>query len=96
MDAVKVVGTGAVVGGGGSVALGTAVSCAGFTTSGVAAGSVAAGIQSAIGVVEAGSAFATIQSIGATGALFASAPLVLVGGAIAGGIYWWCKKKDKK
>ncbi|PFX17698.1 interferon alpha-inducible protein 27-like protein 1 [Stylophora pistillata] len=42
---------------------------AGFTTAGVAAGSVAAGIQSAVygGTVTAGSVFATLQSAGAAG-----------------------------
>lgn len=39
----------------------------GFTSSGVAAGSFAAGIQSSIGNVAAGSAFATAQSLGAAG-----------------------------
>ena len=36
----------------------------GFGTAGVAAGSVAAGIQSGIGAVSAGSAFATATSLG--------------------------------
>ena len=38
----------------------------GFTNSGVAAGSLAATIQSGIGSVVAGSSFATMQTIGAT------------------------------
>ena len=39
----------------------------GFTSGGVAAGSLAAGIQSMIGDVAAGSLFAQLQSIGALG-----------------------------
>ncbi len=39
----------------------------GFTTTGVVAGSIAAGIQSGIGSVAAGSAFAGCQSLGALG-----------------------------
>lgn len=46
-----------------------ALSSIGFTTGGVAAGSVAAGIQAGIGNVAAGSLFATAQSLGATSCL---------------------------
>ena len=42
-------------------------SALGFGVAGIAAGSVAAGVQSTIGNVVAGSAFATMQSLGATG-----------------------------
>ncbi|RKL41052.1 hypothetical protein BFJ72_g5947 [Fusarium proliferatum] len=44
-----------------------AISAAGFTTEDVSAGLLAAGIQSGIGSVVAGSAFATLQSAGAGG-----------------------------
>ena len=37
---------------------------AGFTSKGVASGSIASGIQSGIGNVAAGSTFATLQSMG--------------------------------
>jgi hypothetical protein len=50
----------------------------GFTSTGIAAASTAAGIQTTIGNVAAGSLFATLQSLGATGAL--------VGMGIAGGV----------
>ena len=40
---------------------------AGFTSSGVAAGSLAAAVQSTIGNVAAGSIFATLQSVGVLG-----------------------------
>ena len=40
------------------------IAVAGFTTSGVAAGSVAAGIHAIIGNVAAGSAFAALQGLG--------------------------------
>ncbi|QRV85388.1 interferon-induced 6-16 family protein [Ceratobasidium sp. AG-Ba] len=56
----------------------------GFTTAGVAAGSIAAGIQSAFygGAVSAGSAFAVMQSIGATATII---PALFAGvGAAAG------------
>ena len=39
----------------------------GFGTIGIAAGSIAAGIQSSIGAVTAGSIFATMTSLGMTG-----------------------------
>mmetsp|Transcript_12305 Transcript_12305/g.22271 ORF Transcript_12305/g.22271 Transcript_12305/m.22271 type:complete len:95 (-) Transcript_12305:390-674(-) len=47
------------------------VSATGFGPAGIAAGSVAASIQSTIGCVKAGSAFAAVQSLGASGALAA-------------------------
>ena len=49
----------------GSAALGAI----GFTTGGIAAGSIAASIQSGIGNVAAGSLFSLVQSAGMTGAL---------------------------
>ena len=53
----------------GAVLVGSAIAlpAAGFTTGGVAAGSMAAGIQAGIGNVLSGSAFATAQSMGASG-----------------------------
>ncbi|KAF8778546.1 hypothetical protein HNY73_015257 [Argiope bruennichi] len=45
----------------------TALYFLGFTSAGVAAGSVAAVVQSKIGLVTAGSAFAACQSMGAAG-----------------------------
>jgi hypothetical protein len=42
---------------------------AGFTQSGIAAGSLAAAAQSAIGNVSTGSLFARLQSLGATGGI---------------------------
>lgn len=54
----------------GAVAAGCAVLPAiGFTAEGIAAGSIAASIQSGIGNVAAGSAFASLQSAGMSGAL---------------------------
>ena len=49
----------------------------GFSPSGVVAGSTAAGIQSGIGNVAAGSIFSTMQAVGATGALIAVVPIGL-------------------
>ena len=52
---------------------------AGFTSTGVVAGSTAAAIQSTIGSVAAGSWFATMQSLAATTIIGTAAPLVLAG-----------------
>jgi len=56
-----------------------ALTAAGFTPSGIAAGSIAASVQSTIGNVAAGSAFAGLQSLGASGTLVSS-------GAIGAGV----------
>lgn len=69
----------------GSVGTGAALSAVGFTSGGVAAGSMAAGMQASIGVVQAGSAFATAQSLGATGAFFGPAGII-TGAAVGLGI----------
>ena len=42
---------------------------AGFGTAGIVGGSIAAGVQSVIGIVVGGSVFAIVQSLGATGVL---------------------------
>ncbi|KAL1680246.1 hypothetical protein EV122DRAFT_208284 [Schizophyllum commune] len=52
----------------------------GFTSTGVAAGSIAAGIQAGIGNVVAGSLFAGAQAAGATGAI------PVIGTVISGGV----------
>ena len=59
------------------VVAGAALGAVGFTSAGVAVGSIAAGIQSAVygGSVAAGSLFALCQSAGATGVI-GSAPLL--------------------
>ena len=54
------------------------VTAAGFTSSGVAAGSFAASVQGAS--VAAGSTFAGLQSIGATGAILSLGSAAVVGG----------------
>uniref|UniRef100_A0A3Q3FVC3 Uncharacterized protein n=1 Tax=Labrus bergylta TaxID=56723 RepID=A0A3Q3FVC3_9LABR len=57
----------------------------GFTSGGIAAGSIAAKIMSWLGIVYAGSVFAFLQSIGATGLTW------LAGGYVAsfGGAIGW-------
>ncbi len=75
----------------------------GWTAGGVAAGSTAAGIQSGIGIVAAGSNFACLQSLGSLGlGIFGTAALpVVVGTAIVGGVgyggykYWKGKQKPR-
>ena len=75
------------------VAAGAAVAAApivlpalGFTTAGIAAGSVAASAHSAIGIVQAGSVFAVLQSAGAVGGLSVTAGVTTVAaGGAAGG-----------
>jgi hypothetical protein len=70
-----------VVGIGGTLcAVGVTATLVGFAPAGIVAGSVAAGMQSAIGNVAVGSAFATAQSLGATG-VFSS--MIWGGGAAA-------------
>ena len=59
---------GLLVGAGvGAASIPVVLSLSGITTARVAAGSVAAGVQSAIGSVSAGSLFAAAQSAGAAG-----------------------------
>ncbi|KAG9091532.1 hypothetical protein FRC06_000525 [Ceratobasidium sp. 370] len=57
----------------------------GFTAAGVAAGSIAAGLQSALygGAVSAGSWFAVMQSVGATGTIV---PALVAGTTTAAGV----------
>ena len=63
------------------------ISGAGFTSSGIAAGSTAAGMQAGIGNVVAGSAFSVLQSVTATGLV---GTVGLVGGvAGVGGLAYW-------
>ena len=63
----------------------TAFSCliilSGFGTVGITAGSIAAGVQSTIGNVAAGSMFATTQSLAMQGVFASSA---VIGGIVAG------------
>ena len=67
----------ALIGGGAALlAVSAAPIALGFGTAGVGAGTVAAGVQSSIGAVSAGSTFATLTSLGMQG--------VYVNGAIAG------------
>ena len=70
---------GGVVGiGAATIGVPVALTVAGFGATGVAAGSVAAAVQSSIGSVAAGSTFAVLQSAGAAGISW------LITGAIAG------------
>ncbi|KIM32301.1 hypothetical protein M408DRAFT_326907 [Serendipita vermifera MAFF 305830] len=67
---------------GGAIVVGVAapalVLAAGFGTGGIIAGSIAAGVQSTIGNVAAGSAFAALQTAG-------TAPLITAAGGAATG-----------
>ena len=78
---------GAASGAGACVAGQAIVAGVGFTSQGVLAGSIAAGVQSGIGNVVVGSAFAGLQAIGATGAIISMAPVAIVGGGALGLIY---------
>ena len=53
-----------MIGGGALLAVSVAPIALGFGTVGVVAGTVAAGVQSSIGAVSAGSTFATLTSLG--------------------------------
>jgi hypothetical protein len=75
-----------------------AVSALGFGQAGVVAGSTAAGIQSGIGLVQAGSWFAYGQSLGALGGgIFGAAfwPVTIGVGLTCGGVCLY-KKLSKK
>ena len=101
-----IIGKGIAVVGAGMAAVGTAVAAmaggitkAGFTSSGIAAGSKAVAIQSSIGSVTAGSTFAKLQSIAALGIV----KMVGVGGVIVGvvgglayGGYKLCQSASRK
>lgn len=83
--AIATTASSAVVGTTGAVITGL-----GFTSSGIAAGTVATGMQAGIGNVVAGSAFATIQSLGAAGTVAVLGPVGVVG-VLAGGAYFGVK-----
>ena len=70
------------------VVAGAALGAVGFTSAGVAVGSIAAGIQSAVygGSVAAGSLFALCQSAGATGVIGSAATAAIGGGTGLTGI----------
>ncbi|EFY93871.1 hypothetical protein J3459_007627 [Metarhizium acridum] len=69
--AAAVIGTGAAVVAAPALLSTPALAAAGFSSSGITAGSLAATIHSGIGSVASGSAFATLQSAGAGGASLA-------------------------
>ena len=73
--------SGAITGIGLTAAGQSLVGFLGFTKAGVAAGSIAASVQGP--AVAAGSTFATLQSVGATGAILALAPTAAVLGGSA-------------
>ena len=64
--------------------MGIVLGLIGFTSAGIAAGSIAAAIHSWIGVVSAGSLFAFLQSVGAAGVGIVGNVLVPV--AVVGGV----------
>lgn len=74
MSAFKAIVVGAVVAAGiyfgGIFAVPAAIAALGFGSVGIGAGSIAAGVQSMLygGLIPAGSIFAVLQSVGATGA----------------------------
>mmetsp|Transcript_41079 Transcript_41079/g.99013 ORF Transcript_41079/g.99013 Transcript_41079/m.99013 type:complete len:198 (-) Transcript_41079:234-827(-) len=63
-----------------------AATLAGFGAGGIVAGSVATMWQASVGNVAAGSAFATLQSIGATGGFYSG---LAYGGTAFGAGKWW-------
>lgn len=77
-DLGNVIGKALIIGGAVVALPCLALTIAGFGAAGIVGGSIAAATQSAIGNVAAGSLFATLQSVGATG--------LLVNGAAAGGV----------
>jgi hypothetical protein len=79
-----------------AAAAGGAVTALGFTGSGVAAGSVAAGIQAGLGNVATGSLFAVAQSAAATGVITAVGVVGVVVAVGAGAYltYSWCRSEQ--
>merc|ERR1712071_326216 len=69
----------------GAAVASSALSLVGFTSAGVAACSIAAGIQSGIGAVAVGSTFAVAQSAGAAGVSAVTAYVVGGGATLATG-----------
>lgn len=84
-DIAEVGGTGIAASVGVTKALTSAFSFIGFTKMGIAAKSAAAAWHSSIGNVAAGSLFAQLQSLGATGGLAVLGPVGMGAAVIAGG-----------
>lgn len=81
-----VAGVAVVAGAAAVVAAPVALAAVGFTSSGVAAGSMAAAYQATLGgVIAKGSVFAVLQSCGAAGIPAAAQAMVAAGGATVGG-----------
>lgn len=68
----------------------TAISAFGFSTGGVVAGSAAAGVQSSIGAVGAGSVFSFFQSLGALGEGILGTAVLPVAVAVGVGATGYC------
>ena len=94
---VAIVGARMAVAGTAVAAIAGGITLAGFTSSGIAAGSYAAKIQSSIGNIPAGSAFAQLQSTAALKIVY----MVGVGGVIVGAVglgyggYKWYQSASK-
>lgn len=90
MDLLWGIGVAAATGAGLFVAAPAVLAAAGFTGAGIAAGSIAAGLQAGIGNVVAGSAFAALQSAGVTGVVSATtgAAASVAAGAVAAAMRW--------
>jgi len=89
----KKIGKGAAVAGGVIAGISLLPITLGFGGAGIVAGSVAAGIQAAIGNVAAGSAFAIYTSLGMTGAFSSSAAVGAILGGAGCGLVTYLKKK---
>ena len=87
----KKVGIGAAITGGVIAGVALLPITLGFGTTGIVAGSVAAGIQSVIGNVAAGSVFAVCTSLGMTGVFASSAAVGAILGT--GGLAVYLKSK---
>ena len=93
-DTAAKVGAAAGAAGAAGAAAAGAASAAGFSSSGIVGGSLAAAWQGAIGNVAAGSAFATLQSAGATG-LIATVGVAGAGVAVVGGLAYFALRSKK-
>lgn len=94
---LKFAGIGATIGAGLTAAAQGLLSIIGFTSSGIAAGSFAAGVQGA--AVASGSLFSILQSVGAGATLLSTtvmAPMAAVGAAVGTLFLFLRKRKQQK
>jgi hypothetical protein len=84
-----------ILGGAATSIIGAGLTAAGFGTTGIVGGSIAAGVQAGIGNIVAGSTFAALQSAGMTGAI-ATATSAGAAAVAAGAAMFSIDQSDEK